>query len=157
MSSREGIIAALCALTLSACGLQPARAPRSEVFSQLAPVSVHMPAPAELPPRPQAQVLATDGGDYMAFDAEQAARLLARDEAAAANTDIAGQCTAGYNELAGAYGDLLERAQQHEAAYNQLAQRWADAENDAQRERVIHDAENWINRALLLLALGLAL
>lgn len=151
-----GAVAALM-LSLSACAMSPVDAPQSDYFAQLAKADSTMPAPADLPSRPHATMLTVQNVDVFAFTAEQANQLMARDLIAEANTTIAKECSAGYNEVTGAYDILLMQAQQHEQIYNRLAERWADAENDLQRQRMSFGVETWANRALMAVAVGLAL
>lgn len=155
-------IALLCLslvpLLASACALSPAQAPASDLFTQMTPIGdVDMPAPAALPDRPHAAALVVNGAELLAFDAAGAQRLIVRDQVGEANTQIAQECSAGFNTLSASYDHLLAQAKDHERVYNRLGERWAEAENDLQRQRVVHGAEAWLNHLLLLAAIGLAL
>lgn len=145
------------ATSLMGCASAGVKPPTSALFSQMQKPDITMPAPVALPARPQAAAIRAAGTDYVGFDASAAKQLLIRDEIGEQNTDLATECSAGFNEVAGAYGVLLDQAQAQERMFNQVGQRWADAENDLQRQDVIHETENWINRALIVLAVGIAL
>lgn len=151
------LVALILPMLAAGCALSPTKPPQSTLFERMQAVNAAMPPPAALPPRPHAAVLQSGDEQFMAFDASGALQLAVRDEVAQSNTRAAAQCSAGFNGLSVAYDDLLEKARQHEQLYNQLGQRWADAENDLQRQRTMHGVDNWVNRALLLLALGIAL
>lgn len=147
----------LLILILSGCSGAPVKAPSSELFAKMQKPEVSMPAPATLPQRPDATLLSHSGQEFMGFDARAAAKLLIRDEVAEQNTVIAGQCSAGFNEMSSAYAVLLDEARAHERTYNLVGQKWADAEAQLQRESLTHAVENWLNRALIFLAVSLAL
>jgi hypothetical protein len=121
-------MALLCVLMVpvlsSACALSPARAPQSSFFAQMQPLALDdMPVPAAMPERPKAAALTTPAGQFVVFDAAGAQRLIARDQVGEANTQIALECTAGFNTLSGAYDQLLMQAQEHERIYNRLGER----------------------------------
>jgi len=147
--------AAACAT--SGCVAAPVKAPSSDLFAQMKSPDVSMPAPAALPARPNATVVKSAAGEMLAFDAKGAKVLLARDEIGERNTELAAECSTGFNEVTGAYGVLLEQAQTHEQMYNLVSEKWAAAETQVRRQDVVHEAENWVNRALMLIAVGFAL
>lgn len=157
----SGLLAAImiaASAFLSACALSPVDPPSSELFSQMQPVGdVAMPAPQPLPDRPRAALLTLEDVQFMAFDTSGAQRLGVRDAIGEANTRLAEHCSAGFNELATSYDTLLGHAQAQELHFNRLGERWSEAEGDLQRQRFEHGAETWANRALLVLAIGLAL
>jgi hypothetical protein len=151
------LLAAVVLFALVGCGLSPVQVPESRYFAQLQPADVEMAEPAPLPPRPEARLLSTPGGEVMAFDGGTGSMLLARDEVAEANTQIAGACSVGFGELQGAYNVLLDKAQEQERYTNHVGRRWAEAETQLRRDQTAHAWENWFNRLLLAAALGLAL
>lgn len=151
------ILLALVLFTLAGCGLAPVQPPDSRYFAQLQQAEVEMAQPAPLPSRPVAQLLESPAGDLVTFDARAAEQLLARDEIAEKNTEIAGACSVGFDELQGAYNALLSKAQDQEQFSNHLGRRWAEAETQLRRESIAHAWESWFNRLLLAAALGLAL
>jgi hypothetical protein len=151
------VMLSLCTLT-SACALSPMQAPASDLFAQMQPLGdASMPMPQALPERPRAALLTLEDVQLMAFDPLGARQLVARDSIGEANTRLAEHCSAGFNELAVSYDTLLDQARDHERYYNRLGERWAQAETDLQRQRFEHGLETWANRALLVLAIGLAL
>lgn len=151
------VLLPLVLLFMSGCASQAVQAPRADLFGQMLKPDMVMPAPAPLPARPAAQHMVAQGGDLFVFDAAGARQLLARDQVAEYNTELAGVCAMGFNEIAGAYGVMLDQAQHQEQAYNLVGEKWAAAETQLQREGVIQEAESWVTRALLFIAVGLAL
>lgn len=151
------VVVTLVLMVMGGCALQAVDPPQSDFFAQLSAPDIAMSQPVPLPERPQATVLKTESGDYMAFDPAGAKQLVQRDESCEVNADIAHEAALGFDAMTASYSLLLGQAQAHERAYNLLGRRWGQAETQLNRAEVTHGVENWFNRALLLAAVGLAL
>lgn len=149
-------IAAALVLLVAGCASAP-EAPTTDLFAELEPTSIELPAPVALPARPDAKMERVGGEQLMCFGSAEAVQLRERDNAGQANTEIAEHAATAFESLQRSHAILIEQAQHMERISNLRAQQWADAESRRLEDRKDHRIETWMHRMLTIVLAGVAL